>query len=354
MDTNGNLYANAGYIGPAGGISGAQFGASAGSTAQVPIVARGAGGQAANLQEWQNSAGTAFVKITANGNLYTRANAPQGVDAGADVHINAGGSNDKPLVVRGYSSQLVNLQEWQDNTGALLANVSPAGTVGTLGLRDIAGTGAYLNLNAAGASGGSVLVNPRSQTNVALVIEGRSGQTANKQEWQDSTGAILAHVASNGTFQVDASGAQIKAGSFGIGGVASAGQFFAATVFGDAAMLLTGTVHVGDGTNYKPIKASAFTVSSAREMKMDIRELEDPWTVIKKLRPVRYAYRGDPVTPRAGFIADEVAGVFPEAVSYNGLDEPDGIHYGEFTPLIIAAMHRFDARLSEIERRLAA
>jgi hypothetical protein len=48
----------------------ATFNVGVGSSTQVGAVVRGAASQSANLQEWQNSAGTVLAKVIAGGNAY--------------------------------------------------------------------------------------------------------------------------------------------------------------------------------------------------------------------------------------------------------------------------------------------
>jgi hypothetical protein len=157
------------------------------SAATKALVVKGASAQSANLQEWQNSAGTvlAYVssdasvigtpsncyigannnsggqiilygsaggygvgfKTTSSGNEVIRFNSGQitltvgqgGNNAGLLVNgnlgssgsvasfVNAGNVASKGIVVKGAASQTGNLQEWQNNAGTALATVDPAG-----------------------------------------------------------------------------------------------------------------------------------------------------------------------------------------------------------------------------------
>lgn len=72
-------------------------------------------------------------------------------------------------------------------------------------------------------------------------------------------------------------------------------------------------VFAKDLTTYRPIKASAFTVSSSRATKTDIRPYTDP----PRLAPVRFVRDGK---EQVGFIAEEVQAVFPEASDGTGVD----------------------------------
>ena len=68
----------------------------------------------------------------------------------------------------------------------------------TQGMRDTQSTGPYINMQ---SSTSGVLINTRDAANKGLVIQGAASQTANLQEWQDSSGTVLAKVDANGTIQ---------------------------------------------------------------------------------------------------------------------------------------------------------
>lgn len=72
-------------------------------------------------------------------------------------------------------------------------------------------------------------------------------------------------------------------------------------------------VFAKDLTTYRPIKASAFTVSSSRATKTEIR----PYTDAPRLSPVRFVRDGK---EQVGFIAEEVQALFPEASDGTGVD----------------------------------
>ena len=114
--------------------------------ASVPATIRGAASQTANLQEWQNSAGTALASIGSNGSIYTadRFTASNGVSAfnassfGAPgtlipftyesiVNISTLYATSPGLVIRGVASQTADLQQWRSIAGTVLAKVDASG-----------------------------------------------------------------------------------------------------------------------------------------------------------------------------------------------------------------------------------
>lgn len=158
------------------------------------LIVKGAASQTANLQEWQDSAGTVLSRIDAGGNIvspyvYTsllqnttagKANLQTNQDTGA-IGIYTSASANKGLIVRGATSQTANLTEWQNSAGTVLASVDAYGTL-------------LSNWKANIISGASYLI--------PLVVKAAASQTANLQEWQNSSGTVLAYVEAGGHFGV--------------------------------------------------------------------------------------------------------------------------------------------------------
>ena len=107
------------------------------SASNKGIVIKGAASQTANLQEWQDSAGTVLANIDSTGRfLSTRPfRTDDVITAGSQTatlgQISAISSSSSRigLVVRGAVSQAVNLQEWQNNAGTILLSITPDGSI---------------------------------------------------------------------------------------------------------------------------------------------------------------------------------------------------------------------------------
>jgi hypothetical protein len=127
-----------------------QFGVVAGATTTVGIVVRGAVSATANLQEWQNSAGTANTYITSGGKIFSTSNTvlsflyAQYVMAGVGETFVSGttsyfktiDASTIGIIVRATASQTANLQEWQNSAAGVLASVNSSGTfIGSNGFR---------------------------------------------------------------------------------------------------------------------------------------------------------------------------------------------------------------------------
>lgn len=364
---------------------------------QATSIFKAQSGQTSNITEWRNNTDAVMSNVDNNGGLF----APYTV-------LTANVDTGTPLLVRQHSAtHSADLTAWQNNSGSsTMAKMDYGGrmyaTYGVFGSMGLLGSGAQVELTAASANKGLVLKSSGSDTafevrNAANAIVGgfdaggrlfaNSGHAGAPVVWDvdagvastgsSSTGASFgsrlytgmtgAHfqaldtagvtrfmVDNNGNIQMFATNPNVKVGNATFGYSSANGSFFPGAAAGDAAILLTGGVRVGDGTNYKPIYASAFNVTSTRSVKTGIEKLENPFDVIKRLRPVRYAYKGDVGKARAGFIAEEVAGIYPEAVSWGHNDEPEAINYGEFAPLFAAALQSHEDRISALEQKLAA
>jgi hypothetical protein len=131
VDPNGMTIVNSlGVAGSPNTISYAYF--TTPNAALKPVVVRGAASQTANLQEWQNSAGTIVARVDSAGGFFAPSGAKLGVDTFTGVAFNgisnpAGFPTIPSLVVKANTSQTANLQEWQNSAGTVLGRVSSAG-----------------------------------------------------------------------------------------------------------------------------------------------------------------------------------------------------------------------------------
>jgi hypothetical protein len=249
--------------------------------ATVAAIIKGASAQSANLQEWQNSSGTVLSSINSSGSLVlgptvnwqavsvssnnlilgagssigeTRLNAsgstylrlegsraavyigtgvngwsapgtverlrvsaaPTTVDNLANVIFATTATTSKGLVIQGLASQTANLQEWQSSTGTVLASVSATGAGSFVSLTqngnnvcDISnncsyaassGSSSYIQNGTTIQTNANLAIQSAAAGSVGAVIRGAASQTANLQEWQYSSGAVLANVTQTGEF----------------------------------------------------------------------------------------------------------------------------------------------------------
>lgn len=161
------------------------------STNTVNLIVKAAASQTVNLQEWQNSSGTTLININQYGSLVVggnlQANTYFSVGSAARGTEKAFILNDSAsnvgLIVKAAASQSANLQEWQDSSGTRQAYISPNGN-------QINAPGIYANYNMSVISGGAGVL--------PFFVKGAASQTANLQEWQDSSGNVLTRVGPGG------------------------------------------------------------------------------------------------------------------------------------------------------------
>lgn len=102
------------------------------STTTVPITLRAIASQTSALQQWQNNSSVNVGSVSTGGfmNLagyITVGSTTQSTTTG--INIVLANSAHRGITVRGQSGQTANLQEWQNNSGTVLASVSSAGNI---------------------------------------------------------------------------------------------------------------------------------------------------------------------------------------------------------------------------------
>ena len=123
------------------------------------------------------------------------------------MKIRPPGDNPASVAFRlqGAASQSANLQTWEDSAGTVLASVSAAGLGNFVGGLMVNASnyfqvtsGGLVGIGIAANSAQTVLMAPPSTTNKALTVRGMAAQTGNLQEWQDSASTALASVSAAG------------------------------------------------------------------------------------------------------------------------------------------------------------
>ena len=158
-----------------------------GAAGYVPVIVKAAASQTANLQEWQDSAGTILTRINSAGNIYTSGYLTAGVHAPTGtLTVVSKGVSVPVAVIQGAASQTADLQQWQDSAGSVKALIGSGGNGVFNGIRSGSGstTGA-INAYTTAAQ-------------IGILVRGAASQTANLQEWQNSAGTVLASIDANG------------------------------------------------------------------------------------------------------------------------------------------------------------
>ncbi len=121
--------------------------------ANVPLAVQGMAGQTGDLQRWQDSAANIMGRVTNDGRMVL------GWPSSFSGVRSAFFSNDVNLiaiVARGLGGQIANLQEWQNSAGAAVASVSPAGSVS--GAHGFFTGGLNIGPNPGGIGSGSIRI----------------------------------------------------------------------------------------------------------------------------------------------------------------------------------------------------
>jgi len=153
-----------------------------GAVGTVPVVVQGVASQSADLQQWQNSAGTVLASVGATGAVRVpRVLVGGGTDTGQSVEVN----------------------------GTMKANiVDISAIILRAGWIQAGGGGALRTDNAnvdvlKWSSQEGVGVEAYSAATTVLRVKGFASQTADLQQWQNSAGAVLASVTAAGVMVAD-------------------------------------------------------------------------------------------------------------------------------------------------------
>jgi len=100
------------------------------SNATIPLIIRGASSQSANLLDIQSSASATLAKITSNGSISTVGYASIGdiaIGSTTSLKITIANAAHKGITIKTASGQTENIQEWQDSTGTAMSWVTSDG-----------------------------------------------------------------------------------------------------------------------------------------------------------------------------------------------------------------------------------
>lgn len=117
-------------------------------------------------------------------------------------------ASSQGLIIKAAASQTANLQEWQNSAGTVLVALDSAGNlslpyntlyasaVALNYLVNLANTNGYIQLS----NGNVKVINRTTTSNNLLVVQGMSGQTGDLQQWQNSAGSVYSAVEASGKF----------------------------------------------------------------------------------------------------------------------------------------------------------
>ena len=198
----------------------------ASSSTVIPIILKTASSQTADIQQWQDSASLVLAKVNKDGNI-TAASFIK-TSGTSSQFLKADGSSDSTTYLSGtvsatsggtgltsystgdivYASASNTLAKLSAGTNGYVLTISSgvpvwaAATGGssynapTIGSTLISSGSTVTTI--AGLTLTSPVSTPTNASTVSSVVKGASSQTANLQEWQDSSGSVLAKVDSSG------------------------------------------------------------------------------------------------------------------------------------------------------------
>lgn len=213
----------------------------AGAAAVVPLRLRAAASQSADLQQWQNSSGTVLTSVVADGRLGVVTAPLAGWNLTVNVDSNNGvlaqGNSTKTsgssygmyadpnqsistsgslygLVARTRASAAVTVvaaygiqvdapsygagASITTNTGIRVQNQGSAAVGTSYGMYIANQTGAISTTYSIFSAGGTVAFQTGAAATKGLLVQGAASQSANLQEWLNSSGTVLAAVAADG------------------------------------------------------------------------------------------------------------------------------------------------------------
>ena len=110
------------------------------------------------------------------------------------------------------------------------------------------------------------------------------------------------------------------------------------------------------GTISVTTSATSYNTSSDHRLKENVVELTGATARLKQLEPKRFNFIADANTTVDGFLAHEVSGIVPEAITgtHNEVDADDnpvyqGIDQSKLVPLLVATIKELEARIVALE-----
>jgi hypothetical protein len=124
-------------------------------------------------------------------------------------------------------------------------------------------------------------------------------------------------------------------------------------------MRITSTGNVGIGTTSPSTKlevvgtitTTSLVETSSIKIKENVKTLDNPLDIIKKLRGVEYNRIGETYN-EIGVIAEEVNDVLPQVVNKDEEGNPTSVSYGRLTAILIEAIKKQDEQIEILRKRI--
>jgi hypothetical protein len=126
---SGSVISGVPYLATANTFTGGVQQITTASAATKGLIVKATAGQSVNLFEAQNSSGTAVSRFDASGLLVIGTGNQIQFGGVGDVGIYLSSASAIGIIVRGAASQAANLQEWRNSASAVLAKVASSGNI---------------------------------------------------------------------------------------------------------------------------------------------------------------------------------------------------------------------------------
>jgi hypothetical protein len=188
--------------------------------------------------------------------------------------------------------------------------------------------------------------NTTGQSNAAVGVNAMFNNTTGSNNIALGASSGLNLTVGNNNIDIGNIGVAGESGTIRIGTQGTHTKAFVGGIFGS---MVTGDAVVVSNTGQLGI-----VVSSAR-FKHDIRDMGEAGSKLLKLRPVTFRYNNDPTNAvQYGLVAEEVAKVYPDLVSYGSDGKVQSVHYHELVPMLLNEIQKLSAKVAEDEQRISA
>ena len=171
-------------------------GVSLGSNLNTLTIGTGLSGTSYNGSSAVTIANSGVLSINGNTGALTNV-----VLTDAANTITAASASTKPLILKGAASQSSNYFEIQNSSGTAIAYINSVGSFITTD--SITATGSVLATNGVYANtgyiGAEISAKPFLSTVIGIIVRAATSQTADLQQWQNSSGTVLAKVDASGS-----------------------------------------------------------------------------------------------------------------------------------------------------------
>jgi len=278
---------------------------------------------------------TAFGDTALLGNTTGDNNTASGVDA---LLSNTTGSSNTASGVDALLSNTTGSNNTASGVGALLSNTTGHSNTAS-GINALFNNTTGIDNTATG--GGSLLGNSTGSKNTAIGVAALNQSTGNKNIGIGFQAGLTLTTGNNNIF-IGNQGAGDESQTIRVGS--------AQTRTFVAGINTTNMSGIGELVAIDPATGQlGFAAASSARYKQDISPMGVRSEGLLQLRPVTFAYKDDAqATMHYGLVAEEVAAVYPQLVTYAPTGEVRTVRYQELIPMLLNELQRQQRELAEL------